>query len=279
MRLWGRLATCSGLLISLPRTGAPPPKSGLGSVAKRAFLLLLMAAASHAQQVVIERGAPLFRTQCATPYCHGPDGTAGRAPALAGHRFNVNQMFKIITWGIPGTGMPEFTSRLKTQEIADLVAYVMSLGGPTPPAPAPASPPRALTPEARQGRALFFDAARTGACGTCHDLDGWGVPVGPDLAASPAGRFADLRAIATRSVMTARPKGSEPPFPAVLVERTETRVRVYDLTALLPVLRTFAAAQIALEPESSWSHEQAARIYTSAELENVAVYLRWLAGL
>ena len=126
---------------------------------------------------------------------------------------------------------------------------------------------------------MFFDAARTGACGSCHELDGWGVPVGPDLAALPPGRFADLRAVATRGVVTARPKGGEPPFPALLVERTEARVRVYDLTAALPVLRTFAAAQIAIEPGSSWRHEQATRIYTSAELESIAVYLRWLAGL
>ena len=246
---------------------------------KRVFLILLLAASSYAQQAAIERGAQLFRTHCATPYCHGPEGTAGRAPALAGHRFNVNQMFKVITWGIPGTGMPEFTTRLDTQRIADLVAYVMTLGGAAAPsAPTPASPPRTLTPAARQGRALFFDAARTGACGSCHELDGWGVPVGPDLSALPAGPFANLRAVPARVVMTARPKGSEPPFPALLVERTEAKVRVYDFTALLPVLRSFAAAQIAIEPGSSWRHEQAARIYTGTELESIAVYLRWLAG-
>jgi mono/diheme cytochrome c family protein len=188
-------------------------------------------------------------------------------------------MFKVITWGIPGTGMPEFTTRLKTQEIADLVAYAMTLGGPSPaPAPAPVSPPRVPTPEARQGRTLFFDAARIGACGSCHELEGWGVPVGPDLSAIPPGRFADLGAVATRGVMTARPKGSAAPFPALLVERTEGRVRVYDLTAPLPVLRSFAAAQIAVVPGNSWRHEQVARIYTTAELESIAVYLRWLAG-
>src|ERR1019366_8946158 len=154
--------------------------------------------------------------------------------------YNVNQMFKVITWGIPGTGMPEFTTRLKTWEIADLVAYAMTLGGS---APAPA-------PEAGQGRALFFDAARTGACGSCHEVDGWGVPVGPDLTAPPPGRFTDLRQVASPGVVPARPKGGEPPFPALLVERTEARVRVYDLTALLPVLRTFAAGQIGFEPGS-----------------------------
>lgn len=243
----------------------------------RALFLLVIAAAAHAQQGAIEPGAQLYRTQCATPYCHGPDGTAGRAPRLIGHHYNVNQMFKVITWGIPGTGMPEFTTRLKTQEIADLVAYAMTLGG-SAPAPAPATPPRALTPEATQGRALFFDAARTGACGSCHELDGWGVPVGPDLAALPPGRFTNLREVASHGVVTARPKGDEPPFPALLVERTEARVRVYDLTVRLPVLRTFSAGQIVLQPGSSWRHEQAARIYTTRELETIALYLTWHAG-
>jgi hypothetical protein len=55
-------------------------------------------------------------------------------------------------------------------------------------------------------------------------------------------------------------------------------VRVYDLTAPLPVLRSFAAAQITLESGSSWRHEQAARIYTSRELETIGLYLRWRGG-
>jgi len=79
-------------------------------------------------------------------------------------------------------------------------------------------------------------------------------------------------------VVTARPGGGEAPFPGLLVERTEARVRVYDLSAGLPVLRSFAATRIALEPGASWRHEQAARIYTSGELETIAVYLRWRAG-
>jgi len=174
--------------------------------------------------------------------------------------------------------MPEFTTRLKTQEIADVVAYVMTLGG-TAPAAAPVAPPRTLTTEARQGRALFFDAARTGACGSCHELDGWGVAVGPDLASVPPGRLGDLRAVPPRGVVTVRPKGGEAPRPAVLVERTEARVRVYDLTAALPVLRTFAATQVTVEPAGFWRHEQATRIYTGAELDSIARYLRWLAGL
>ena len=35
------------------------------------------------------------------------------------------------------------------------------------------------------------------------------------------------------------------------------------------------AAQIALEPGTSWRHEQAARIYTSGELDSIGRFLRW----
>ena len=236
-----------------------------------AMCALVIAAAAHTQDGAARRGEQLFRTNCATPYCHGPEGAAGRAPRLIGHRYNLNGMFKVITWGIPGTGMPEFTTRLKTEEIADLVAYVMTMGGGSTSAPVPAAPPRTLTAEARQGRALFFDSARTGACGSCHELEGWGVPVGPDLAKI---RIPDLGAIAATHVMTARPRGGEPPFPALLIERTATRVRVYDLTAPIPVMRTFAASQVVVEPGSTWRHDQTLRLYTVRELELIVAYLR-----
>jgi mono/diheme cytochrome c family protein len=238
-----------------------------------------LVASAFAQDGGVVRGAQLYRVNCAVPYCHGPDGTAGRAPRLIGHNYSLNGMFKVISWGIPGTGMPEFTSRLKTREIDDLVAFLMTLrGGPAGPPPATIAAPRALTGDAKAGRDLFFDAARTGACGSCHELDGWGVPVGPDLAAAPPERFADLRGVAAHRVVTARPSGGERPFPAVVVERSEDRVRVYDLTGPLPVLRTFPPARITLDANSFWRHEQATRIYTNAELETITRYLRRREG-
>ena len=241
------------------------------------FLLTVAAAACHAQDGAAERGAQLYRTQCAIPYCHGPEGGAGRAPRLAGHHLNVNTLFKVITWGIPGTAMPEFTTRLKSNEISDLVAYVMTLGGSATAPAAPPVAPRALTPQAMEGRKLFFDSARVADCGSCHEFDGWGVPVGPDLARLRSDRLQELpkllRETAPENVVTARPAG-EAPFPAVVVERTEVRVRVYDLTATLPVLRSFAPGSIAIEPGTSWRHRQATRSYTASELEIVAAYLR-----
>ena len=246
----------------------------------RGVCLLLMAtsAALHAQNGAIERGSQLYRTHCAVPYCHGPEGTAGRAPKLIGHTQSVNSMYKVITWGIPGTGMPEFTTRLKTEEIADLVAYAMTLRNAAPSASATAvvAPAPTPTPDAKAGRALFFDAGRMGACGSCHELDGWGVPAGPDIAAAPRERLADLRHVPQTRVRTARPSGGEAEFPALVVENTEARVRVYDLTGPLPVLRTFAPGQVALSPNTSWQHQQVTRVYTDGEMEIIGRYLRWL---
>jgi mono/diheme cytochrome c family protein len=72
--------------------------------------------------------------------------------------------------------MPGFSGRLKPEEIKAVAAYVVSLGGVA--SPAPGALPGVKLPEAvEQGRALFFDAARTGACGSCHELRERGIPV------------------------------------------------------------------------------------------------------
>jgi mono/diheme cytochrome c family protein len=243
---------------------------------RRLLMTLACVAACRAQDGIpsgaVDRGAQLYRVNCATPYCHGPEGGDGRAPRLIGHHLSVNGVYKAITWGIPGTGMPEFTTRLKTEQIGDLVAYVMTLSS-TAPARTPVTPPRVLSADAKQGRALFFDTARVSSCGSCHELDGWGTAAAPDIA-----RAADLRAIATRRVVTVRPAG-EAPFPALVVERSETRVRVYDLSAALPVLRSFAPGRVAIQQGGSWRHELVTRVYTAREMELIGAFLRAVSGV
>jgi mono/diheme cytochrome c family protein len=244
---------------------------------RRWWLAALVCGCGWAQQGSVENGARLYRANCAVPYCHGPEGAAGRAPKLAGHNHTINSMYKAITWGIPGTGMPEFTSRLKTGEIADIVAYMMTLrGAPQSPAQS-AQTPRVPPPQAREGRALFFDAARAGSCGTCHELDGWGVAVGPDLAKTPPGQLENLRKVAQSHLRTARAAG-EAAFPALVAEHTEARVRVYDLSAPLPVLRSFDAGGVTLSPNSTWRHEDVTRAYSDAELAKIRDFLRWSAS-
>jgi hypothetical protein len=63
-----------------------------------------------------------------------------------------------------------------------------------------------------------------------------------------------------------------------VAEKAADRIRVYDLSSRLPVLRTFAPAEVVLTPGSSWTHTAAASLYTDAELEAISRYLRWSAG-
>ncbi len=73
----------------------------------------------------------------------------------------------------------------------------------------------------------------------------------------------------------ASPTG-ESAFPAIVVEQTPDRVRIYDLSSPLPVLRTFRPADIRLTVGAAWSHHSAMGDYTEAELDSVQEYLAWV---
>ena len=239
------------------------------------WVLLLLPLSALAQTPAVTRGAAIFRANCAVAYCHGPEGTAGRAPQLAGHGFAARAVFGIVANGRPDTSMPGFSNQLKTDDIEAVVAYVMTLKGDRP---APVSGPSKLPdlpPALRKGRELFFDAARTGACGACHELSGRGVPVGPDLRARKPESLRGLRQSSTAGVFTARVTG-EAAFPALVVEENATQVTVYDLSSRLPVRRSLRASEVTLTPGGSWSHRDAASLYSDDELDAIADYLKAL---
>jgi mono/diheme cytochrome c family protein len=171
-------------------------------------------------------------------------------------------------------GMPAFGSTLKLEDIQAVADYILSLGGSSTKPSTSAVAAVVLPPEVEKGRALFFEATRYGGCGRCHEVNQRGVSVGPDVVKSAAN--SDLRNGSTSRVKVARPSG-EDPFPCLVVEESKTRVRVYDLTSKLPVLRTFAAGQVELSATGAgWSHSDAVRDYTESELSLVGGYLSWL---
>jgi len=239
------------------------------------WLPLLLAQAS-AQTPEIARGAELYARTCAVVYCHGPKGTAGRAPQLAGRPFDRFGLSLVVGSGIPRTSMPAFKDLLKFEEMDAIVSYILSLSSDTQtPSPVSAKTRRPPPPPGIQrGRDLFFDPARVDSCGSCHDLDGWGVAVGPDLMAASPKDAGALRAVPVSRVKTARPR-AEPPFPALPLEAAGGDVRLYDLTGPLPVLRLFPPGEVTLA-ESTWSHASSTRSYRDAELASILAWLRWL---
>jgi putative heme-binding domain-containing protein len=78
-------------------------------------------------------------------------------------------MFRVISAGVPGTGMPAF-QRLGKPTITSLVIYLKNLQGKDHTAPLPGDPKR--------GEALFFGNAQ---CSSCHMAAGRGGFIGPDL--------------------------------------------------------------------------------------------------
>jgi mono/diheme cytochrome c family protein len=241
--------------------------------------LLLAQGAAPADEVAV--GAKVFARSCAVGYCHGSGGAAGRAPRIQGRSFTAEYLSKVTREGIAGTAMPAWQGRLSEEEIRAVVAYMLSISA-NPGSAQPASMPAAKAPvsmpeRAKAGKELFFDAVRGVRCGTCHAAEDWGVPIGPNLAGSPPESVAAIRGVRARHVRLARLTGGDE-FPALEVETKGGWLKLYDLTAPPPVLRTVAAADVQFSKGGAWDHAAAIASYTDEELEAVLAYLHWLAS-
>src|SRR5438874_2539774 len=154
--------------------------------------MFLMPALMSAQNGadILTRGADIFARSCATGYCHGVKGAAGGAPRLAARGFDEAFILNVTRSGVTGTAMQAYGTLLSRADLAAVVAYVGSLNGIVPArnAAVPIGPePKKLPPGAARGRDLFFDSVRGFArCGTCHQVDGLGIPVAAPIAKVPA---------------------------------------------------------------------------------------------
>lgn len=116
-------------------------------------------------------GADLYRGRCAV--CHGASAIGGdRGPELASGRYkravSDEDLFNVITNGVPGTDMPAFA--ISGEDVWRMVAYLRSLA-------AEAAVEQA-TGDAATGRELFHGKA---GCTGCHAVEGAGSRMGPNL--------------------------------------------------------------------------------------------------
>jgi cytochrome c oxidase cbb3-type subunit 3 len=125
-------------------------------------------------------GKKVFESRCAE--CHGLDGHGGeRAPDIATSAKtqgrNDEQLLRIITRGMPDTGMPAFAS-LSDESRNSVVAYLRMLQG-------KAVEEVKLSGDPHKGREIFFGKAR---CAECHTVSGSGGFIGQDLTTFGAAR-------------------------------------------------------------------------------------------
>ena len=161
------------------------------------------------EQADIEYGLVVYRAQCAT--CHGDngDGVPGvdlRSGQLR-HAATDRELRRVISDGIPGTGMPPFN--LDPAESAGIMAYLRNMNF--------EADAVALGNTAR-GRTVFEGK---GECARCHRVKGQGPRLAPELTAIGA-----MRAPSALQRSLLDPTGSMRPInrPVVVVTRDGERV-------------------------------------------------------
>jgi cytochrome c oxidase cbb3-type subunit 3 len=157
-----------------------------GKYIRAALLGFVSAAALHAQQPAPPSGAAIFASNCAT--CHGADGRGGEhAPNIATapevQHLSDRDIAGIVRNGIPGAGMPAFSS-LPAQQVDEVVGYLRILQGRGDVVKLPGDPAR--------GEALFFGKAK---CSDCHMVNGRGGFIGSDLSSYAGASPQQVRAI------------------------------------------------------------------------------------
>ncbi len=85
------------------------------------------AAQPPSAQSLVEAGRRVYLGSCGMTYCHAAGGMGGGAPKLRDREFTAEYLTHLITEGIPGTSMPAFKESLSKQQIAQCVAFILSL--------------------------------------------------------------------------------------------------------------------------------------------------------
>ena len=114
----------------------------------------------------------IFAVNCAA--CHGLDGSGTeRAPNIVSgvsvEKLSAADILRIVSDGVPGTGMPSFRS-LGEERLKAIVGYLRDLEGKNNGARLSGSP--------EHGKAIFFGK---GSCAACHMIAGSGGFIAPDL--------------------------------------------------------------------------------------------------
>src|SRR5262245_15915237 len=149
--LTAMLVLAGGLALARAQTREEPPKNPF-----------------QPTPATLQEGMAAFRANCA--YCHGMDGRGARGPDLTGIYAagrTEETLYPLVRAGVPGTEMPPAGVFLQEPDTWKVLMYVRTLGVP------PSPPPQG---NAENGERIF----RT-RCASCHQVNGRGGVLGPDL--------------------------------------------------------------------------------------------------
>jgi cytochrome c oxidase cbb3-type subunit III len=158
----------------------------------------------------VQAGGALYRQRCAD--CHGPDAKGSRGPDLTRlwtSDASDARVFQTIRTGIPGSIMPP--SLDSDEEVWAIVAYLHSI---STVGPSESSPPSG---NAGNGERIF-----AADCATCHQINGRGGRLGPDLSRIAASQ---TNQVLTRAIREASASFTSTYEPVTLVTRDGQQIR------------------------------------------------------
>jgi PQQ-dependent dehydrogenase (methanol/ethanol family) len=245
---------------------------------------------------VVAAGRVVFDQACQS--CHGPGAVGDRGPALNSGAFTRgaedNDLFRTIREGLAGTQMPPFRG-LADDQIWQIVSYLRSLSGVrSGDGLANATPTRG---NRASGETLFFGKA---GCASCHQVNGRGGIVGPDLSGVGRASFDAIRqkilnpaapmappAVAGRGVAVGR--GGAAARPVVIVAKTKDgreirgvrrnedtfSLQMVDASGMLHLLDKLQLAEVRVENTSLMPGDYRTKLAAS-EIDDLVAYLSTL---
>ena len=237
----------------------------------------------------IAAGKRLYDGACQS--CHGADAHGDRAPALATGVFRHGDadgvIFLNIRNGVNGTQMPAF-SQFTSDQVWQLVSYIRSLAGTV-------VVNERVGGNAAAGKAVFEGK---GQCLSCHQINGQGQPVGPDLSAAGNGSAQTLEAAILNPNQPAAAGGRGggrggmrrgPPTTLIVktadgheyrgVRKSEDSfsLQMVDTAGQLHLFDKAKVAEVRVETKSIMPDDFARRL-TAPEIQDVVAYLKTLTG-
>ena len=228
----------------------------------------------------IRAGKRLYEQTCQS--CHGGDARGDRAPALSTGTFRRGgkdgEIFQNIRNGIAGTAMPPF-SRLTSDQTWQLVSYIRSLSSGRVPTN------ERVSGSVAAGENIFYGKA---ACNTCHEVNGRGGIVGPDLSAAGKNSAAMLR----QKILdpnTSANGGRRAPGSLIVKKRDGQEIRgirlnedsyslqMRDTSGKLLLLDKENLLEEKSNPASLMPADFGTRL-SEAEVQNLVAYLKTLEG-
>lgn len=236
----------------------------------------------------IASGQTLYNQACVS--CHGTAARGDRAPSLATGNFphgNADgEIFINIRGGIRGTQMPGF-NQFSTDQIWQIVTYLRSL---SVPAAAPVTG-ETVAGSSAAGHAIFTGK---GKCVDCHQVNGIGTAVGPDLsnagqstAEQLHGKIMDPNQ-ASAGQGRGRGRGSRPgtviarskdghEYRGIQKGQDSFSIQMVDTAGKYHSFEKTQLASLRVDAKSLMPDDFSKRL-TSAEIQDLVAYLKTLDG-